>query len=88
MGDGVEVDDTGEEFFLLVGFRGPISDLLQDLGIASLCIIEARSVDQCNFRPCIVKRVRLDLASAFFSLEFESNYRRGLSYKNKAHRPL
>ena len=46
MGDWVEVDDTGEELVLLVGFRGPIGDLFQDLRIASICIIEARSVDQ------------------------------------------
>ena len=45
MGDGVEVDDTREELVPLVGLRGPISDILQDLGIASLRTIEARNVD-------------------------------------------
>jgi len=45
MGDGVKVDDTGEELLLPVGCRGPISDLLQYLSIASLRIIEARSVN-------------------------------------------
>ena len=45
MSDRVEVDDTGKELVLLVGRRGPISDLLQDLRITSLCIIEARSVN-------------------------------------------
>ena len=49
MGDGVEVDDTGEEVVLLVGFRGPIGDLFQDLRIGSIRIIEARSVDQDDF---------------------------------------
>ena len=51
MGDGVEVDDTGKELALLIGFRGPIGNLFQDLGIASLRIIEARSVDQCDPFP-------------------------------------
>ena len=51
MGDGVEVDDTGEELVLLVGFRGPIGDLFQDFRIGSLRIIEARSVDQGDSFP-------------------------------------
>ena len=45
MGDGMKVDDTGEELLLLIGRRGPISDLFQDLRIASLRVIEARSVN-------------------------------------------
>jgi len=45
MGDGVKVDDTGEELALSVGRRGPISDLFQDLRIASLRITEARGVN-------------------------------------------
>ena len=45
MCDGVEVDDTGEELFIPVGRRSPISDILQDLGIGSIRIIEARSVN-------------------------------------------
>jgi len=51
MGDGVKVYDTGEELLLPAGCRGSISDLFQDLGIASLRIIEARSVDQRDFAP-------------------------------------
>ena len=43
--DGVKVDDTRQESAIPIGLRGPISDLLQDLHIASLRIIEARSVD-------------------------------------------
>jgi len=84
MGDGVKVNDTGEEFPLSVGLRGPIGNLSQDLDIASIRTIEARSIDKCDFCPCILKRVRLDLAGAFPLSAFESNfYRRGLSYKNK-----
>ena len=45
MGDGMKVDDTGEELVLLVGCRGPIGNLLQDFDIASFCIIEARSIN-------------------------------------------
>ena len=45
MSDGVEVDDTGEELILLVGRLSPISDLFQDICIASLCVIEARCVN-------------------------------------------
>ena len=45
MGDGVEVDDTGEESPLPVGFRGPIGNLSQDIDIASIRIIESRSVN-------------------------------------------
>ena len=45
MGDGMKVDDTGEELVLLVGRRGPISDLLEDLRITSLYVIKAGSVD-------------------------------------------
>jgi len=81
MGDGVKVYDTREELLLPVGFRGPISDLLQDLGIASPRTIEARGVDKCDFLPCVLERVRFDLASGFFQLTLESNYSRGVSYK-------
>ena len=45
MGDGMEVDDAGEELVLLIGFRGPIGNLFQGLRIASIRIIKARSVD-------------------------------------------
>jgi len=83
MGDRVKVYDTGEELLLLVGCRGPISDLFQDLGIGPLRIIEARSVDQRDFCTCIVKSVRLDLAGVFLLSAFESNPSRGLSYENK-----
>ena len=51
MGDGVEVDDTREELVLVVGFRGPISNLFKDLRIASVRIIEARGVDQGDYFP-------------------------------------
>ena len=51
MGDGVKVDDTREELALLVGFRGPIGNLFQDLGVASLSVVKARSVDQCDYFP-------------------------------------
>jgi len=84
MGNRVEVDDTGEEYAVLVGRRGPISDLSQDLYIIYLRIIEARSVDQGDFSPRILKRVSLDLAGAFLLSALESNfYSRELSYKNK-----
>jgi len=77
MGDRVEVDDAGEESLLYVGLLSPLSDLFQDLGIASLRIIEARSVDQCDFYTVMLKRVRLDLAGVFFPSTFESNYSGG-----------
>jgi len=51
MGDGMEVDDTREELVLLVGFRGPIGNLFQDLCIGSIRIIEAGSVDQSDSFP-------------------------------------
>ena len=88
MGDGMEVDDAREELALPVGFAGPTGNLLKDLRVASLRIIEARSVDKCDFCTCILKRVRLDLAGTFFLLTFKPNYSRGLSYKYKDHHSL
>ena len=55
MGDGVKVDDPREESPIPIGLGGPISDLSQDLRIASLRIIGSRSVDQGDFCPCVVK---------------------------------
>jgi len=77
MGDGVEVDDAGEESLLPVGLLSPLSDLLQDLRITSLRSAEARSVDQCDFHAIMLERVRLDLASIFFPSKFEPNYSGG-----------
>ena len=51
MGDGVEVDDTGEELVFLVGFRGPIGNLFQGLCIGPIRIIEAGSVNQGDSFP-------------------------------------
>ena len=45
MGDGMKVNDTGEESLIPVGLRGPTGNLLQDLGINAIHAIEARSVD-------------------------------------------
>ena len=77
MGDRVEVDDTGEELVLLVGCRGPIGNLFQELSIASIRIIEAGSVDQYNPFPFILKRVWLDLAGSFSPSTLEFYYSRG-----------
>jgi len=89
MGDRVKVDDTGEELLLGIGLRRPIGNLFQNLGVASLRIIEAGSVNQCDSCPIALKRVRLDLLGALSLLESEPNlYSSELSYKNKDHRSL
>ena len=74
MGDGVKIDDAGEELPLPVGVRGPAGNLSQGFCITSTPIIEARSVDQCDYCLWILKSVRLNLVSTFRLSAFDSNF--------------